>query len=125
IVQDWVVEEELADLVTALVRATRVDVIRAKRHVLEVLSDGKMHPSVEVLAAVAEQAGAPPLVSPDQLHIDLLEGVQLSSVVTMYHSALASLRADIVGHEALAELHAEGVIVGAGGRPGSPDSRPR
>lgn len=118
-------EEELTARLADLVRPSRVAIVRAKRRILEAMADGARHQTTELLQLVAEGEGAAPLVVAGQLHIDLPTRESVASVVTAEHSAVATMRADVVGHEALAELAAEGILVPAGAPKAAADSLPR
>lgn len=119
------VEAELAALISQLVRPSRVAIVAAKTRILRVLGDADRHHTTELLRVVAEAEGADPLVEPGQLQVDLPTRDAIAGVVTADHPAVASLRADVIGHEALAELAAEGWIVAAGAPTAAPDSSPR
>lgn len=122
---DRTVEEALAVRLVELTKPTRVDIIRAKQAILRVLSDGERHQTTELLRVVAEGQGAQPLVELRQLHVDLPSWDAMPTVVNKDNPAVMTLRADVIGHEALAELAAEGLLVAAGGLVPAPDSTPR
>jgi hypothetical protein len=119
------VEAELSALISALVRPSRVTIVAAKRRILRVLADGGRQQTAELLRVVAEAEGADPFVELSQLKVYLPSRDAIAEVVTADHPAIASLRADVIGHEALAELAAEGWIVAAGTPTPAPDSSPR
>ena len=63
----WRVSEsfpELAQAVREHAQPDRIDIVRAKRHLLGQLGDGHPHPASTLMASVATLLGAEPLASP-------------------------------------------------------------
>jgi hypothetical protein len=110
----WSVSElfpELVQTVTELAQPSRIDIVRAKQHVLDQISDGLPHPVEALITSVAHLLGAKPLGYPQ---IDLPARDSVKTVVTAEHPVPASIRADLTAREALAELGAEGMLIAAG-----------
>jgi hypothetical protein len=110
--------QELADVVAELVQPTRIEIVRAKRLVLQELADGRTHSAGELLGAVAAMLNAEPFT---RAQVDLPDRTSVREVVTADHPAVKSLRADCVAREALAELNAAGMLVPAGAPEHAPD----
>jgi len=113
----WRVSEsfpELAQAVTEHAQPSRIDIVRAKQHLLGQLSSGLPHSAERLIASVAALLGAEPLGRPQ---IDLPTRDSVKTVVTADHPFAAALRADITAREALAELTADGLLIPAGSRP--------
>lgn len=105
---------ELAQVITELARPGRIDVIRAKQHLLGQLGDGQPHSAEALIANVAKLLGAEPL---GHLQIDLPGRNSVKAVVTAEHPVAAAIRADVTAREALAELAADGMLIAAGTAP--------
>ncbi len=105
---------ELAQVITELAQPGRIDVIRAKQHVLGQLGDGQPHSAEALIASVARLLGAEPLGHPQ---IDLPGRDSVKDVVTADHPVAAAIRADVTAREALAELAADGMLIPAGTAP--------
>ena len=113
----WRVSEsfpELAQAVLEHAQPDRIDIVRAKRHLLGQLSDGEPHPSSTLIASVAALLGAEPLGHPQ---IDLPSRDSVKTVVTADHPVPAAIAADLCAREALAELAADGMLIAAGTGP--------
>ena len=113
----WKVSEsfpELAQAVTEHAQPSRIDIVRAKQHLLGQLSNGLPHPTDRLIASVVVLLGAEPLGHP---HIDLPSRDSVKTVVTADHPVPAAIRADVTAREALAELGADGLLIPAGSRP--------
>jgi hypothetical protein len=113
----WRVSEsfpELAQAVREHAQPDRIDIVRAKRHLLGQLSGGQPHPSSTLIASVAALLGAEPL---GRLQIDLSSRASVKAVITADHPIPAAIRADLSAREALAELAAEGMLIAAGAGP--------
>jgi hypothetical protein len=113
----WRVSEsfpELAQAVLEHAQPGRIDVVRAKRHLLGQISGGQPHPSGTLIASVAALLGAEPL---GRLQIDLPSRASVKAVVTADHPIPAAIRADLSAREALAELAADGMLIAAGTGP--------
>ena len=102
---------ELVQAVTELAQPSRIDIVRAKRHLLAQISDGLPHPVEALITSVAHLLGAEPLGYPQ---IDLPARDSVKTVVTSGHPVPASIRADLTAREALAELGADGMLIPAG-----------
>jgi hypothetical protein len=118
----WRVSEsfpELAQVITELAQPCRIDIVRAKKHVLGQLCDGQPHSSQALIASVASLLGAGPLGHPE---IDPPGRESVKAVVTAEHPVAAAIRADVAAREALAELAADGLLIAAGqaALPGTP-----
>jgi hypothetical protein len=110
----WKVSEsfpELAQTVAEHARPGRIDIVRAKRHLLGQLSDGLPHPAGTLIVSVATLLGADPL---GHLQIDLPSRDSVKALVTADHPVPAAIRADLTAREALAELAADGMLIAAG-----------
>lgn len=92
----------------------RIDVVRAKRHVLGQLADGGPHSSAALIASIEALLGVPPL---DPYQVDLPSRDSVKVLVTAEHPVTAAIRADLAAREALAELAAEGMLIAAGSGP--------
>jgi hypothetical protein len=110
---------ELAQVITEVAQPGRIDIVRAKKHLLGQLGDGQPHSSEALIASVASLLGAVPLGHPQ---IDLPGRESVTAVVTAEHPVAAAIRADITAREALAELAADGMLIAAGqaALPGTP-----
>jgi len=118
----WKVSEsfpELAQVISEVAQPGRIDIVRAKKHLLGELGDGQPHSSEALIASVASLLGAGPLGHPQ---IDLPGRESVKAVVTAEHPVAAEIRADITAREALAELAADGMLIAAGqaALPGTP-----
>ena len=102
---------ELAQAVTEHTQLNRIDIVRAKQHLLGLLGDGLPHPVGALIASVAALFGAELLGHP---HIDLPRRDSVKTVITADHPVAAAIRADITAREALAELAADGLLIPAG-----------
>ena len=110
--------QELADIVAELVQPSRIDIVRAKRLVLQELADGLTHSAGELLETVATMLQTEPFT---RAQVDLPDRESIREVVTADHPAVKSLRADCVAREALAELNAAGMLIPAGAPEHAPD----
>lgn len=110
---------ELAQVISEVAQPGRIDIVRAKKHLLGELGDGQPHSSEALIASVASMLGAGPLGHPQ---IDLPGRESVRAVVTAEHPVAATIRADITAREALAELAADGMLIAAGqaALPGTP-----
>jgi hypothetical protein len=110
---------ELAQVITEVAQPGRIDIVRAKKHLLGELGDGQPHSSEALIASIASLLGAGPLGHPQ---IDLPGRESVKAVVTAEHPVAATIRADITAREALAELAADGMLIAAGqaALPGTP-----
>ena len=110
---------ELAQVISEVAQPGRIDIVRAKKHLLGELGDGQPHSSEALIASVASLLGAGPLGHPQ---IDLPGRESVRAVVTAEHPVAAAIRADITAREALAELAADGMLIAAGqaALPGTP-----
>jgi hypothetical protein len=113
---------ELAQVITEVAQPGRIDIVRAKKHLLGELGDGQPHSSEALIASIASLLGAGPLGHPQ---IDLPGRESVRAVVTAEHPVAATIRADITAREALAELAelaADGMLIAAGqtALPGTP-----
>ncbi len=110
---------ELAQVISEVAQPGRIDIVRAKKHLLGELGDGQPHSSEALIAGVASLLGAGPLGHPQ---IDLPGRESVRAVVTAEHPVAAAIRADITAREALAELAADGMLIAAGqaALPGTP-----
>ena len=102
---------ELAQVISEVAQPGRIDIVRAKKHLLGELGDGQPHSSEALIASVASLLGAGPLGHPQ---IDLPGRESVRAVVTAEHPVAAAIRADITAREALAELAADGMLIAAG-----------
>ena len=73
---------ELAQAVTELAQPSRIDIVRAKRHLLAQISDGLPHPVEALIANVAHLLGAEPLGYPQ---MDLPARDSVKTMVTTEH----------------------------------------
>jgi hypothetical protein len=105
---------ELAQAVLEHAQPDRIDIVRAKRHLLGQLGHGHPCASSTLIASVAALLGAEPLGHPQ---IDLPSRDSVKTVVTADHPVPAAIRADLTAREALAELTAEGIVIAAGAGP--------
>jgi hypothetical protein len=113
----WRVSEsfpELAQAVREHAQPDRIDIVRAKRHLLGQLGDGQPHLTRTLIASVATLLGAEPLGHPQ---IDLPSRDSVRTMVTADHPVTAAIRADLTAREALAELAADGMLIAAGAGP--------
>jgi hypothetical protein len=113
----WRVSEsfpELAQAVLEHAQPDRIDIVRAKRHLLGQLGHGQPCASSTLIASVAALLGAGPLGHPQ---IDLPGRDSVKAVVTADHPVTAAIRADLTAREALAELTADGMLIAAGAGP--------
>lgn len=110
---------ELAQVISQVAQPGRIDIVRAKKHLLGELGDGQPHSSEALIASIASLLGAGPLGHPQ---IDLPGRESVKAVVTAEHPVAAAIRADITAREALAELAADGMLIAAGqaALPGTP-----
>jgi hypothetical protein len=92
----------------------RIDIVRAKRHLLGQLGHGQPCASSTLIASVAALLGAGPLGHP---RIDLPSRDSVKAVVTADHPVAVAIRADLTAREALAELTADGMLIAAGAGP--------
>jgi hypothetical protein len=110
----WRVSEsfpELAQAVLEHAQPGRIDIVRAKRHLLGQLGDGGPRPSGALISSVAVLLGTEPL---GHLQVDLPSRDSVKAVVTADHPVTAAIRADLTAREALAELAADGMLIAAG-----------
>ncbi len=105
---------ELAQVITELAQPGRIDIVRAKQHLLGQLGDGQPHTTEALIASVANLLGTEPLGHPQ---IDLPGRDSVKAVVTAEHPVAAAIRADVTAREALAELAANGMLIAAGTAP--------
>ena len=91
----------------------RIDIVRAKRHLLGQLGGGS-RVSGTLIASVAALLGAGQLGHPQ---INLPSRDSVKAVVTADHPVTAAIRADLAAREALAELAADGMLIAAGAGP--------
>jgi len=105
---------ELAQVITELAQPGRIDIVRAKQHLLGQLGDGQPHTTEALIASVANLLGTEPLGHPQ---IDLPGRDSVKAVVTAEHPVAAAIRADVTAREALAELAADGMLIAAGTAP--------
>jgi AcrR family transcriptional regulator len=105
---------ELAQAVIEHAQPGRIDVLRAKRHVLGQLGDGRPHSSAALIASIEALLEALPL---DHYQVDLPSRDSVKAVVTAEHPVTGAIRADLAAREALAELAAEGMLIAAGSGP--------
>jgi hypothetical protein len=105
---------ELAQVITEHAQPGRIDIVRAKQHLLGQLGDGQPHPAEALIASVASLLGAEPLGHPQ---IDLPGRDSVNAVVTAEHPVAAAIRADVTAREGLAELAADGMLIAAGTAP--------
>jgi hypothetical protein len=109
----WRVSEsfpELAQAVPEHAQPDRIDIVRAKRHLLGQLGHGQPCASSTLIASVAALLGAGPLGHPQ---IDLPSRDSVKAVLSADHPVTAAIRADLTGREALAELTADGMLIAA------------
>ena len=102
---------ELAQAVLAHTQPDRIDIVRAKRHLLGLLAGGQPHPTSALVASVATLLGAERL---GDLQIALTSRDSARTVITADHPIPAAIRADLTAREALAELTADGMLIAAG-----------
>ncbi len=102
---------ELAQAVLKHAQSDRIDIVRAKRHLLGQLGDGQPHPIGTLIASVATLLGAERLGRPQ---IALPSRDSVKTVITADHPIPAAIRADLTAREALAELTADGMLIAAG-----------
>lgn len=102
---------ELAQAVLEHAQPDRIDIVRAKRHLLGQLGDGQPHPTGTLIASIATLLGAEPLGHPQ---IALPSRDSVKSVITADHPVPAAIRSDLTAREALAELTADGMLIAAG-----------
>ena len=110
----WRVSEsfpELAQTVLEHAQPGRIDIVRAKRHLLGQLGDGQPHPTGTLIASVATLLGAERLGRPQ---IALPSRDSVKTVITADHPIPAAIRADLTAREALAEMTADGMLIAAG-----------
>jgi hypothetical protein len=105
---------ELAQVITEHAQPGRIDIVRAKQHLLGQLGDGQPHTAEALIASVAILLGTEPLSHPQ---IDLPGRDSVKDVVTPKHPVAAAIRADVTAREALAELAADGMLIAAGTAP--------
>jgi hypothetical protein len=105
---------ELAQVITEFAQPGRIDIVRAKQHLLGQLADGQPHSAEALIASVASLLGTKPLGHPQ---IDLPGRESVKAVVTAEHPVAAAIRADVTAREALAELAADGMLIAAGTAP--------
>jgi hypothetical protein len=105
---------QLAQVITELAQPGRVDIVRAKQHLLGQLADGQPHSTEALIASIASLLGAEPLGHPQ---INLPGRNSVKEVVTVDHPVTAAIRADVTAREALAELAADGMLIVAGTAP--------
>ncbi len=113
----WRVSEsfpELAQAVREHAQPDRIDIVRAKRHLLGQLGDGHPHPASTLMASVATLLGAEPLASP---RVELPSRDSVKTLITADHPVTTAIRADLTAREALAELAADGMLIAAGAGP--------
>lgn len=113
----WRVSEsfpELAQAVLEHAQPDRIDIVRAKRHLLGQLGNGQPHPSSALIASVAPLLGAERLGHP-QIALPSRDAVK--TVITADHPVPAAIRADLTAREALAELAADGMLIATGSGP--------
>ena len=113
----WRVSEsfpELAQAVLENAQPDRIDIVRAKRHLLGQLGGGQPCASGTLIASVAALLGAGQLGHPQ---INLPSRDSVKAVVTADHPVTAAIRADLAAREALAELAADGMLIAAGAGP--------
>ena len=102
---------ELAQAVLKHAQSDRINIVRAKRHLLGQLGDGQPHPIGTLIASVATLLGAERLGRPQ---IALPSRNSVKTVITADHPIPAAIRADLTAREALAELTADGMLIAAG-----------
>ncbi len=102
---------ELTRAITRHAEPGRIDIVRAKQHLLGQLGDGLPHRTETLIASVAALFGTDPLGHPQ---IDLPDRASAEAVVTADHPVVAEIRADRTAREALAELGAGGMLIAAG-----------
>jgi hypothetical protein len=105
---------ELAQAVLEHAQPNRIDIVRAKRHLLGQLGTGHPCAFSTLIASVAALLGAEPLGPPP---ISLPSRNSVKDQTTADHSVPAAIRADLTGREALAELAADGMLIAAGAGP--------
>jgi hypothetical protein len=105
---------ELAQVITEHAQPGRIDIVRAKQHLLGQLGDGQPHPAEALITSVASLLGTEPLGHPQ---IDLPGRDSVKDLVTPGHPVAAAIRADVTAREALAELAADGMLIAAGTAP--------
>jgi hypothetical protein len=110
----WRVSEsfpELAQAVLEHAQPDRIDIVRAKRHLLGQLGDGQPRPIGTLIASVATPLGAE---RPGRPQIALPSRDSVKTVITADHPIPAAIRADLTAREALAEMTADGMLIAAG-----------
>ena len=105
---------ELAQAVLEHAQPDRIDIVRAKRHLLGQLGDGQPHPTSTLMASVATLLGAEPLTYP---RVELPSRDSVKTLITADHPVPAAIRADLTAREALAELAIDGMLIAAGAGP--------
>ena len=111
----WRVSESFPELAQAVLKHAqpdRIDIVRAKRHLLGHLGDGEPHPASTLIASVT--LGAEPLAYP---RVELPSRDSVKTVITADHPVPSAIRADLTAREALAELAADGMLIAAGSGP--------
>jgi hypothetical protein len=91
---------QLAQVITELVQPGRIDIVRAKQHLLGQLTDGQPHSTEALIASIASLFGAEPL---GHKQTDLSGPNSVGEVVTADHPVAAAIRGDVTAREALAE----------------------
>jgi hypothetical protein len=86
---------ELTQAVREHVQPDRIDIVRAKRHLLGHLGNGQPLATSTLIASVATLLGAEPLGHPQ---IDLPSRDSVKAVVTADHPVSAAIRAPISQH---------------------------
>jgi hypothetical protein len=87
----WRVSEsfpELAQAVREHAQPDRIDIVRAKRHLLGQLGDGQPHPTSTLMASVAALLGAEPLAYP---RVELPSRDSVTTLITADHPVPAPI----------------------------------
>jgi hypothetical protein len=87
---------ELAQAVLEHAQPDRIDIVRAKRHLLGQLGDGQPHPTGTLIASVATLLGAKRVGRPQ---IALPSRDSVKTVITADHPIPAAIRADLTARE--------------------------
>jgi hypothetical protein len=111
----------LKELLEEAVQPSRIDIVDAKRVVLTVVADGLVHSSDVLVRSLADSRSVPMPAERSVLEIPSPEA--MSDTVSPSHPIIENIQLQIAATEAIAELEAEGILVGAerdSGNPWSP-----